>query len=62
MSVQVELACTVCAEEFRVPIGVYRAHLGVVPCPYCGSTDLVLLGEREEEPLLIVAATSPRRR
>jgi hypothetical protein len=47
MSVRVELACTVCTEEFQVPIGVYRAHVGVVPCPCCGSTDLVLLGERE---------------
>lgn len=45
MSVQVEFACTVCAEEFQVPIGAYREHLGVVPCPRCGSTDLVLLGE-----------------
>ena len=50
MSVRVELACTVCAEEFPVPIGVYRAHFGVVPCPCCGSTDLVLLGEREAAP------------
>jgi hypothetical protein len=47
MGVQVELACTVCTEEFQVPIGVYRAHVGVVPCPRCGSADLVLLGERE---------------
>jgi hypothetical protein len=30
-----------------VSIGVYRAHVGVVPCPRCGSTDLVLLGEQE---------------
>jgi predicted RNA-binding Zn-ribbon protein involved in translation (DUF1610 family) len=45
MSVQVELACTVCAEEFQVPIGAYRERLGIVPCPRCGSTDLVLLGE-----------------
>ncbi len=45
MSVQVEFACTVCAEEFLVPIDVYREHLGIVPCPRCGSTDLVLLGE-----------------
>ena len=44
MSKQVDLACTVCTEEFLVPIGVYRAHSSVVLCPCCGSTDLVLLG------------------
>ena len=44
MNEQVDLACTVCTEDFLVPIGVYRAHSGVVPCPCCGSTDLVLLG------------------
>jgi hypothetical protein len=49
MSEQVDLACTVCAEEFRVPIGVYRAYSGVVPCPCCGSTDLVLLGVAERD-------------
>lgn len=47
MSGQVELACTVCTEEFLVPIGVYRAYVGVVPCPCCGSTDLIMLGETE---------------
>ena len=47
MSRQVELVCTVCTEVFLVPIGVYHAHVGVVPCPCCGSTDLVLLGESE---------------
>jgi len=46
MSKQVDLACTVCAEEFPVPIDVYSAYSGIVPCPRCGSTDLVLLGER----------------
>ena len=45
MSKQVDLACTVCTEEFVVPIGVYNAHSSVVLCPCCGSTDLVLLGE-----------------
>jgi len=45
MSKQVDLACTVCTEEFVVPIGVYKAHSSVVMCPCCGSTDLVLLGE-----------------
>jgi len=44
MSKRVDLACTVCTEEFLVPIGVYDAHSGVVACPCCGSTDLVLLG------------------
>jgi hypothetical protein len=44
MSERVDLACTVCAEEFVVPIEVYRAHSCVVLCPCCGSTDLVLLG------------------
>jgi hypothetical protein len=47
MGRQVELACTVCTEGFVVPIGVYHAHAGVVPCPRCGSTDLVLVAERE---------------
>jgi hypothetical protein len=37
------LACEVCAREFTVAVAVYRALLGVVPCPWCGSTDLVLL-------------------
>jgi hypothetical protein len=46
MSERVDLACTVCAERFLVPIGVYRSHSGVVICPGCGSTDLVLLGVR----------------
>ena len=45
MSKKVDLACTVCTEEFLVPIGVYNAHSSVIPCPCCGSTDLVLLGE-----------------
>jgi hypothetical protein len=44
MSKQVDLACTVCTEEFLVPIGVYHAHSSVVLCPCCGSTELVLLG------------------
>ena len=44
MSKQVNLACTVCTEDFLVPIGVYKAHSSVVLCPCCGSTDLVLLG------------------
>jgi hypothetical protein len=46
MSERVDLACTVCAQEFLVPIGVYRSHSGVVMCPGCGSTDLVLHGVR----------------
>ena len=43
MSARIDLACDVCTEEFVVPIEVYRAHSGVVQCPCCGSTDLVLL-------------------
>jgi hypothetical protein len=43
MSERVDLACTVCTEEFVVPMAVYEAHSGVVICPCCGSTDLVLL-------------------
>jgi uncharacterized Zn finger protein len=43
MSVRIDLACTVCSEEFVVPIKVYKAHSSVVHCPCCGSTDLVLL-------------------
>jgi len=46
MGKQVDLACSVCTEEFVVPIGVYRSRSGVLICPCCGSTDLVLLGER----------------
>ena len=48
MSKRVDLACTVCTEEFEVPIGVYKAYSSVVPCPCCGSTDLFLLGVVEE--------------
>jgi hypothetical protein len=44
MSERFDLACTVCSEEFVVPKTVYQAHSGVVLCPCCGSTDLVLLG------------------
>jgi hypothetical protein len=44
MSKRVDLACTICSEEFVVPTTVYQAHSGVVLCPCCGSTDLVLLG------------------
>ena len=47
MSKQVDLACTVCSEEFLVPIGVYDAQSSVVLCPCCGSTDLILLGVTE---------------
>ena len=48
MGRQIELVCTVCAEVFQVPIGVYHAHVGVVPCPCCGSTDLVATWGRGE--------------
>lgn len=43
MSANVDLACTVCTEEFVVTIETYKAHSSVVQCPCCGSTDLVLL-------------------
>jgi hypothetical protein len=49
MSERVELACTVCTEEFVMPIAVYRAHSGVVLCPCCGSTDLLLLGAAQSK-------------
>jgi 4-hydroxy-3-methylbut-2-en-1-yl diphosphate synthase IspG/GcpE len=48
MSQLVNLACTVCSEDFLVSIGVYNAHSSVVLCPCCGSTDLVLLGVVEK--------------
>ena len=44
MSKQVDLACTVCGEEFLVPGDIYERHQGIVFCPCCGSTDLLLLG------------------
>jgi DNA-directed RNA polymerase subunit RPC12/RpoP len=47
MGKQVDLACATCSEEFLVPVGVYRSKSGVLICPCCGSTDLVLLGVRE---------------
>jgi len=43
MSKRIDFACTVCGEEFEVPIAVYSAHSSVVLCPCCGCTDLVLL-------------------
>jgi hypothetical protein len=43
MSIRIDLACTVCDQEFVVPIEAYRACSSVVQCPSCGSTDLVLL-------------------
>jgi len=44
MSPDLELACTVCSEEFRVTAASYSDVNGVVECPCCGSDDLVLLG------------------
>lgn len=44
MSKQIDLACTMCTEEFLVPSGVYIAHYGALACPCCGSTDLIRLG------------------
>lgn len=47
MSAGIELACTVCDREFVVPVAAYRARAGIVHCPGCGSTDLVLLRSDE---------------
>jgi hypothetical protein len=47
MAKQADLACEVCAEEFLVPLGVYRSRSGVLICPCCGSPEIVLLGVRE---------------
>ena len=49
VSQQVDLACTLCGEEFLVPSGIYERHLDVVFCPCCGSVDLRLLGVAERE-------------
>lgn len=43
MTADIHLACEVCTEDFLVPVAAYRARCGVVECPRCGSTDLVLL-------------------
>jgi hypothetical protein len=43
MTASMRLACDVCGHEFLVDPPVYRARCGVVECPRCGSTDLVLL-------------------
>ncbi len=43
MSARIDLACTVCDEEFVVPVEVYKALSSVVQCPCCGSTDLMLM-------------------
>jgi hypothetical protein len=43
MSSGIEFLCTVCNKEFAVSVEEYKAWSGVVPCPGCGSTDLVLL-------------------
>ena len=38
MSKQIDLACTMCTEEFLVPSGVYIAHYGALACRCCGSS------------------------
>ena len=43
MSAEIDLACEVCGAEFGVTVDRYEACSGVVECPTCGSTDLVLL-------------------
>ena len=43
MSSGIEFVCAVCNKEFAVSIEEYKSWSGVVPCPGCGSTDLVLL-------------------
>jgi ribosomal protein S27E len=47
MSSQVDLACSLCGEEFLVPVGIYRSPSHIVFCPCCGNTDLALLGVAE---------------
>lgn len=37
------LACEVCGVEFLVTVSAYGARRGIVACPRCGSTDLVVL-------------------
>jgi hypothetical protein len=43
MTAGIQLVCEICAKEFLVELRAYRALCGVVQCPRCGSTDLVLL-------------------
>lgn len=43
MAAEIELACEVCAQEFGVAVEHYESRSGVVECPRCGSTDLILL-------------------
>jgi len=47
MSSQVDLSCSMCGEEFLLPVGIYRSHAHIVFCPCCGNTDLELLGVAE---------------
>ena len=57
MSERVDLACTVCTEEFVVPMAVYQAHSGVVLCPCCGAPTWCCSGRRGAKP---IAPRSPR--
>jgi Zn finger protein HypA/HybF involved in hydrogenase expression len=56
MTAPFNLVCEVCAEEFLVADAVYRANPSIVPCPRCGSTDLVLLDTGEDPGLRSAAA------
>jgi hypothetical protein len=49
MNAGIDLACTVCSEDFVVAAETYQAHSSVVECPCCGSTDLVLLRWDKDE-------------
>jgi hypothetical protein len=49
MATHLELACTVCSEEFRVPVSMYASWGDAVGCPCCGSTDLIVLGATAPE-------------
>jgi len=50
MTTNVHLACGLCGEEFVVPAYVYDDLSGVVYCPLCGSTELILLVVQEPGP------------
>jgi DNA-directed RNA polymerase subunit RPC12/RpoP len=48
MDTGIEFVCTVCNREFVAPVEEYKAWSGVVPCPGCGSTDLVQLVSEDD--------------
>jgi hypothetical protein len=47
MTSSIHLACDVCGQEFLVPAEAYQARSGVVECPRCGSSDLILTDRGE---------------